>query len=234
MANTTADAAKRRAAERAVSLVRDGMIVGIGTGSTVAFAIDALIARVRDEELRITGVPTSVASATLAAAGGIPLVDLNDVPAVDLTIDGADEVDTRRALIKGAGGALLREKLVAVASRRVVVIADETKLVEWLGERMLLPVEVVPFGWQRTADRLAALGLTLTMRTRGNDPFVSDNANYILDCAFPDRTEAAELAVAIKETGGGGEHGFFLGIAHTVIIGTDDGVEVLGITTSGE
>lgn len=231
MAGMAVDAAKRRAAEHAVSLVRDGMIVGIGTGSTVAFAIDALIARVRNETFRIRGVPTSQASATLAQAGGIPLADLNDVPAVDLTIDGADEVDPRRDLIKGGGGALLREKLVAVSSRRVVIIADEGKLVERLGEHMRLPVEVVPFGWQCTADRLTALGLTPTLRERNGAPFETDNGNVILDCAFPDRVEAAELAVAIKETVGVVEHGFFLGLAHTVVIGTNEGVEVLGVTS---
>jgi len=230
MAGSTADAAKRRAAEHAVSFVRDGMIVGIGTGSTVTFAIDALLARIRDEHLRIVGVPTSHASEKRAAAGGCPIADLNDVPTVDLTIDGADEVDPRRDLIKGAGGALLREKLVALASRRVVVIADEAKLVEQLGERMLLPVEVVPFGWRHTANRLTALGLTPTLRihSEGERPFETDNANYIFDCTFPARSEATELAVAIKETAGVVEHGFFLGIAHTVIIGTDDGIEILG------
>ncbi len=227
-----ADAAKRRAAERAVAFVRDGMVVGLGTGSTADFAIAGLVRRVRDEGLRIRAVATSVISARAAEAGGIPLVDLNDVEYVDVTIDGADEIDPRRDLIKGRGGALLREKLVAVASRREIIVADESKLVERLGERMPLPVEVVPFGWRRTAAALTRLGLTPTLRGDAANPFRTDNGNVILDCGLPPRAEAAEIAVAIKETTGVVEHGFFLGLAHTVIIATEDGVEVLGVTSS--
>lgn len=223
-----ADAAKRRAAERAVVFVRDGTVVGLGTGSTAAFAIAALVRRVRDEGLRIRAVPTSLASAHAAEAGGIPLVDLNDVDYVDVTIDGADEIDPRRDLIKGRGGALLREKLVAVASRREIIIADESKLVERLGERTPLPVEVVPFGWRRTAAALERLGLAPALRGDAANPFRTDNDNLILDCGLPPRAEAAEIAVAIKETTGVVEHGFFLGLAHTVIIATEEGVEVLG------
>jgi len=230
MSGTTmnaADAAKRRAAERAVSLVQDGMIVGIGSGSTVAFAIDALIARVRDEHLRVRGVATSQVSATLAEAGGIPLMDLNDAPAIDLTIDGADEIDPRRDVIKGYGGALLREKLVAVSTKHLVIIADTGKIVERLGARGILPVEVIPFGWQRTADRLIAISLTPALRTRDGQTFQTDNGNYILDCALPPRFEAAALADTIKAIVGVLEHGFFLNLVQTVIIGTDAGVEVL-------
>ncbi len=222
-----ADAAKRRAAERAVSLVQDGMVVGIGSGSTVAFAIDALIARVRDEHLRVRGVPTSQVSATLAAAGGVPLMDLNDAPTIDLTIDGADEIDPHRNLIKGYGGALLREKLVAVSTKHLVIIADTGKIVERLGARGMLPVEVIPFGWQRTADRLAAIGLTPTLRVRDGQTFQTDNGNYIFDCALPSRFEAAALAATIKAMVGVVEHGFFLNLVQTVIIGTDESVKVL-------
>lgn len=226
----SADDAKRRAAERAVAFVRDGMTVGLGTGSTADFAIAALVRRVRNEGLHIRAVPTSQASANAARVGGIPLVDLNDVDAVHVTIDGADEIDPRRDLIKGRGGALLREKLVAVASTREIIIADESKLVERLGERTPLPVEIVPFGWRRTLAALARLGLTPALRGDETTPFRTDNGNYILDCGLPPRAEAAEIAVAIKETVGVVEHGFFLGLAHTVIIGTEDGVEVLGFT----
>ncbi len=222
-----ADAAKRRAAERAVSLVQDGMIVGIGSGSTVAFAIDALIARVRDEHLHVRGVPSSELSATLAAAGGVPLMDLNDAPTIDLTIDGADEIDPHRNVIKGYGGALMREKLVAVATKHLVIIGDPGKVVERLGTRGVLPVEVIPFGWQRTADRLIAIGLAPTLRVRDGQTFQTDNGNYILDCALPPRFEVAALADTVKGIVGVVEHGFFLGLVQTVIIGTDEGVEVL-------
>ena len=222
-----ANAAKRRAAERAVSLIRDGMIVGIGSGSTVAFAIDALIARVRDEHLCVRGVPTSQVSATLAAAGGVPLMDLNDAPVIDLTIDGADEIDPHRNVIKGYGGALLREKLVAVSTKHMVIIADPGKIVEHLGGRGILPVEVIPFGWQRTAERLAAIGLTPTLRVRDGQTFQTDNGNYILDCGPPAHFAPASLADTIKGTVGVVEHGFFLGLVQTVIIGTDEGAQVL-------
>ena len=226
------DAAKRQAAERAVTFVRDGMVIGLGTGSTANFAIADLVRRVQDEGLRIRAVPTSLASAHAAEAGGIPLVDVNDVEYVDVTIDGADEIDPRRDLIKGRGGALLREKLVAVVSRREIIIADESKLVERLGERTPLPVEVVPFGWRQTAAALERLGLTPALRGDAAHPFRTDNGNYILDCGLPPRAEAAEIAAAIKETTGVVEHGLFLGLAHTVIIATEEGVEVLGVTSS--
>lgn len=223
----SADEAKQQAAERAVSLVRDGMIVGIGTGSTAAFAIAALAARVRDG-LRIRGIPTSRESAAAARAGSIPLTTLDRHPAVDVTIDGADEVDPRLDIIKGRGGALLREKIVACATAHEVIIVDEAKLVAHLGTRMPLPVEVVPFGWSRTERALAELGLTPTLRRAGRLPARTDNGNYILDCALPESADARALAPAIKEIVGVVEHGFFIGLAHTVIVGGVNGIRVLG------
>src|SRR5947209_3697346 len=149
-------ARQRAAAEHAATFVQDGMVVGLGTGSTAAFAIAALALRVRDG-MRIRAIPTSRASAALAREGGIPLTTLNTYPAIDLTIDGADEVDPHLDVIKGRGGALLREKIVASATQRQVIIVDETKIVQRLGERMPLPVEIVPFGWKRTHGALEAL-----------------------------------------------------------------------------
>lgn len=220
-------AAQRATGEHAATYVEDGMIVGLGTGSTAAFAIAALAARVADG-LRIRAIPTSRASAVQARDGGIPLTTLNTHPAIDVTIDGADEVDPAMNVIKGRGGALLREKIVASATTRQVIIVDETKVVQRLGERMPLPVEIVPFGWKRTAGALAALALVPTLRRAGSTPFRSDNGNFIVDCALPPSFALHDLAAAIKATVGVVEHGFFLGLTHTVVIGTAAGIEVRG------
>lgn len=218
-------AQQRAAAEHATTFVADGMIVGLGTGSTAAFAITALAARVRSG-LRIRAIPTSRASAALARTGGIPLTTLNAHPAIDLTIDGADEVDPRLDVIKGRGGALLREKIVASATRRQVIIVDQTKIVERLGQHTPLPVEVVPFGWKRTDHALASLSLQPQFRRAGSAPFRTDNGNFILDCALPPTFDLHALADAIKSIVGVVEHGFFLGLTHTVVVGTDTGISV--------
>jgi ribose 5-phosphate isomerase A len=189
------DAHKREAALAAVAMVEDGMVVGLGTGSTAVFAIDGLIARVRDG-LRIVGIATSERSAKQAREGGIELTDFARHQRIDLTIDGADEIARGSLdLIKGLGGALLREKIVAAASDRLVIIADEPKLVTGLGGTVPVPVEVVPFGWETTAARLAALGARPVLRN-GPDgtAFRTDSNNLILDCHFgllsePDRLE---------------------------------------------
>ncbi|MCA1722986.1 MAG: ribose-5-phosphate isomerase RpiA [Thermomicrobia bacterium] len=220
-------AAQRAAGEHAATFVADGMIVGLGTGSTAFFAIAALAARVA-RGLRIRAIPTSRASAVQARSGGIPLTTLNTHPAIDLTIDGADEVDPEMNVIKGRGGALLREKIVASATTRQVIIVDETKVVRRLGERMPLPVEIAPFGWKRTSAALAALGLVPTLRRSGTAPFHTDNGNYIVDCTLPGAFALHDLAAAIKATVGVVEHGFFLGLTHTVVIGTPAGIEVRG------
>jgi ribose 5-phosphate isomerase A len=178
--------------------------------------------------LRIRAIPTSRASATMARAGGIPLTTLNTHPAIDLTIDGADEVDPNLDVIKGRGGALLREKIVASATRRQVIIVDETKIVQRLGERMPLPVEIVPFGWKRTTHALESLGLVPTLRQTNGNPFRTDNGNRIVDCALPATFAVHDLANAIKATVGVVDHGFFLGLTHTVVIASPSGVEVRG------
>ena len=214
------DALKRAAAETAVALVTDGMVVGLGTGSTAAFAIEALIRRVREERLNILGIPTSRASEAQARAGGLKLTDFANHRRLDITIDGADEVSLGALdLIKGAGGALLREKIVAAASDRLVIIADDSKLVDRLGSQVKLPVEVVAFGWQVTADRIRALGGDPTLRVgRDGEPFRTDGGDLILDCRFAPIADPADLEGKLTRTIGVIESGLFVGMADLVLI----------------
>ena len=221
------DLEKRAAAEAAAQRVHDGMVVGLGTGSTADFVIRLLGERVA-AGLQISGVPTSRRSERLAQECGIPLVDLQEVSHIDLTIDGADEIDRETlALVKGLGGALVREKLVAVASAYVVIVADATKMVDRLGIRHAIPVEVLPFGWRIPAERIAALGGKASLRTIPIDsaPFVSDNGNYILDVKFGPIERPAELAHSIKSLTGVVDHGLFIDIADRAIIGISGGIE---------
>ena len=211
----TQDADKRIAAEAAVREVRDGMCVGLGTGSTVAFAIDALAGRVHDG-LRVTAVATSERSAAQASAAGIAVRDFADVASVDLTIDGADEIDARFFAIKGAGGAMLREKVVAAASRRMVVIADASKHVEAIGAAASLPVEVLPFACAFVRERLEALGGRVTLRDGR-----TDNGNLILDVDFDAFPDPAALAAAIDGIPGALGHGLFLDEVDAVYIARD-------------
>jgi ribose 5-phosphate isomerase A len=223
---TAQDALKRQSAEVAVAEVQDGMVLGLGSGSTAAIAVDLLGARVRDG-LRIIGVPTSERTATQARGLGIELGDLADHPELDLTIDGADEVHTGTLdLIKGLGGALVREKIVAAASRRMIVIVDESKLVTRLGG-VTLPVEVIRFGWQATARHLEQAGVHGKLR-RGPDgaPFVTDNGNHILDCPLAIDDPAA-LDLRLVRIPGVVETGLFIGIATRVIAGTSNGPRIL-------
>jgi ribose 5-phosphate isomerase A len=219
------DNAKRRAAEHAVELVEDGQVVGLGTGSTAKFAIEGIGRRVR-EGLSVQGVPTSLATERMARDAGIPLVDLNEVAGVDITLDGADEVDGDCNMIKGGGGALTREKLVALASKKRVMLIDETKLVSSLGQSRSLPVEVLPFAWTFSARRLIALGCLLKLRERSGQPFATDNGNYILDCDFGPINDPPALETRIKLLPGVIDCGLFIGIADTLVIGFDDRVEV--------
>jgi len=207
------DALKKMAAESAVAQVSDGMVVGLGTGSTAEFVLLALARKVR-EGLRITGVPTSERAAARARELGIPLTELPQQ--IDLAIDGADEVERARLdLIKGRGGALLREKIVAQAAERFIVVVDQSKLVDQLGAGPV-PVEVVPFGWQATARRIGA-------KFERRD-IVTDNGNYILDCHFGPIASPATLADDLKRITGVVEHGLFLGLATEVHEGTLKGV----------
>ena len=221
------DLEKRAAAEAAAQRVADGMVVGLGTGSTAVFAIRRLGERVA-AGLQFRAVPTSRRSEELAQACGISVVDLQSVSRIDLTIDGADEIDRETlSLIKGQGGALVREKLVAVASECVIIVADSSKMVDRLGSRHPVPVEVLPFGWRVPAARIAELGGKVTLRTSlsGTSPFVTDNGNYILDVVFEPIEQPAQLAKSIKALTGVVDHGLFIDIADRAIIGVAGGVQ---------
>jgi ribose 5-phosphate isomerase A len=221
------DELKRAAARRAIEEVEDGMILGLGTGSTAAFVVEGLAERVR-AGLRIVGIPSSERTAAQARQLGIPLATFADYQKIDLTIDGADEVELGTLhLIKGLGGALLREKIVAAASRRLIIVVDQEKLVERLGQHTPVPVEVTPFGWQATATALAALGCVPDRRYVGEDPFVTDEGHLILDCRFGAIPDPAALEMRIAMTVGTVESGLFVGRSSTVVVASTTGVEVL-------
>lgn len=216
-------AAKQAAVARAAAEISDGMVLGLGTGSTAELLFPLLRDRLA-AGWRLTGVCTSERTAALATAIGLPIVPLRHARQLDLTIDGADEVDPALRLIKGRGGALLREKMVAQASRRVVIVVDDSKLVTALGTRAWLPVEVVEFGWEAVRERLVGLGATeVTLREAGGAPTLSDGGNYLLDCRFVGIDDPESLDVAIHRIAGVVEHGLFLGLANTVIVGKPDG-----------
>jgi ribose 5-phosphate isomerase A len=217
---------KQIAAERAVDLVQSGMVVGLGTGSTAIFATRRLAARLRDGTLRdVIGFPTSKTTADEARALGIPLLG-DDLPrAIDLTIDGADEVDPQLDLIKGGGGALLREKIVAEASGREVIVVDESKLSPVLGTRWALPVEVIPFGWRSQLRFLTGLGARVVVRQDASgSPFHTDQGNLTLDCSFGPIAEPQALAARLAARAGIVEHGLFLGLATDLIVAGKDGI----------
>lgn len=221
---------KRAAAERAFAMVEDGMRLGLGTGSTVAHFLNLLGEALESGSLRdIAGVPSSIRTGREARAAGIPLVGLGDQPYLDLAVDGADEVTPELDLIKGMGGALLREKMVAQASRRFVIIADEGKAVEHLGTRSPLPVEVVDWGWQVHVPFLEGRGAEVTVRSlEDGPPFKSDNGNLILDCRFPDGIpDPGELDAALRARAGVVETGLFLGMADVAILVGPDGTRTV-------
>jgi ribose 5-phosphate isomerase A len=221
------DHLKRLAAAAAVAEVEDGMVLGLGSGSTAAFAVEALAARVA-QGLDIVAIPTSERTATQARRLGIRLSSFAEHRRLDMTIDGADEVEIGTLnLIKGRGGALLREKIVASASDRMVVIVDEGKLVDRLGQHAPVPVEIVPFGWQVTLDRLADLGARPTLRVAGDKPYRTDSGNYVADCAFGEIGDPADLERRLAAITGVVESGLFLGLASRVIVGAGTGVKLL-------
>ena len=218
------DAEKAIAAAKAVEEVRDGMLVGLGTGSTAAYAVKCLSDRVR-QGLKVTAVATSRATETLARRVGVPLISFQGLSSIDLTIDGADEIDHRFRAIKGGGGALLREKVIAAASTRVIVIVDSSKLVPMLG-KFALPVEVVPFATEFVRTRLAELGARVMYRTIAGTPALTDQSNHILDAALDEIPKPTEIAAAIAAIPGVVEHGLFLDEIDTIVIGRGDTVEV--------
>lgn len=229
----TQDELKKIAAEKAVEYVKSGMVLGLGTGSTAAFAVAKIGELLKEGKLTdIVGVPTSKRTAEQAASLGIPLSVLDDHPKIDLAIDGADEVDPDLNLVKGRGGALLREKMVEKASAKFVVIVDETKLVKGLGgSGLAMPVEVVQFCWKYNAERLKNLpevaGCEVELRMDGDKPYVTDNSNYIIDLYFQEPIKDANAAAhAISALEGVVDHGLFLNMASAVIIAGADGVTV--------
>ena len=218
---------KKQAAHRAVEFIRSNMVVGLGHGSTTAFAIEKLAQLLQSAELsNIIAIPCSQEVEAHAKRLGIPLTSLEEHPDIDLTIDGADEVDDQMNLIKGGGGALLREKVVACASHREIIVVDESKLSRELGTQFPLPVEVVPFAWaieQRFIERLGAE----VFRRGGDNPFATDQGNYILDCRFPSIANAPQLARLLNDRAGIVEHGLFIDLATDLIVADAQGVHHL-------
>jgi ribose 5-phosphate isomerase A len=218
------EAEKEAAGRAAAKLVRDGDIVGLGTGSTAYFTVIALGERV-NAGLKIIGIPTSVATADLARAVGIRLTTLDENPEIDITIDGADEVDPKLNLIKGGGGALLREKIIATVSKKMVVVADSGKMVPALG-KFPLPVEIIDFARTVIEKRITALGATTRLRMKADGkPFVTDEGHHILDCSFGKIADPAVLARALSDMPGVVEHGLFIGLAKLVVVGRETAVE---------
>jgi ribose 5-phosphate isomerase A len=232
---TDRDALKRAAADAAVELVQDGMVVGLGTGSTAAFAVEALARRHR-EGLRFVGIPTSDRAAAQAAAANIPLSSFHEHRQIDLTIDGADEVERGTLnLIKGLGGALLHEKIVAAASRRLAIVVDGFKLVDQLGARTPVPVEVVTFGLEPTQAALELLGAKARLRlSASGEPFITDSGNRILDCKFGLIADPAQLEQRIKRVVGVVECGLFIGRAALVLVADATGVHRLEKTEQSD
>jgi ribose 5-phosphate isomerase A len=223
------EAHKESAALKAVEFVEPGMIIGLGSGSTAIYAMREIALRYSEGELDgILGVPTSLQVAQEARELGIPLTALDDHPQVDLTIDGADEVDPQLELIKGGGGALLREKIVAQASQREIIVVDETKLSDHLGTRFALPVEVLPFGWAPEAAYLESLGASVTLReTPAGEPAVTDQGNWILDAEFAPIENPAALSDQLDRRAAVAAHGLFIGLATDLMVGGRDGVRHL-------
>jgi ribose 5-phosphate isomerase A len=219
------DDLKRAAAEKALELVREGMLLGLGSGTTVRHFTEG-VGRLVADGMKVRAVPTSRATAELAAANGIIVVE-DLVGQIDLAVDGADEVDANLSLIKGRGGALFREKLVAAAAKRFVAVVDESKVVDRLGVGVL-PVEVLPFLWRTTAERLAALCSGLKVRGGEEKPYVTDNGNLILDLSFEDGIDdASALGASLKATTGVVEHGLFMGMTDECIVAGPEGARVL-------
>lgn len=219
------DEQKKLVGEAAAQLIEANSFIGLGTGSTAAFLVQALAERMQ-QGLRIAGaVPTSQETARLASSLGIPLLTLDEQPVLDLAIDGADEIDPQLNLIKGGGGALLREKIVASAARRFVVISDASKLVPRLGIHFALPIEVVPFAITPVRRQLEALGAAVELRQRNNTTFITDNHNNIFDCRFPEGiADPARLQTQIRSIVGVVEHGLFLGMTRQVLVAGPEGV----------
>jgi ribose 5-phosphate isomerase A len=213
---------KQLAAEKAVSFLDNGMTIGLGTGSTAYWAIEKIGEKVKKEGWKVKAIATSIQSEEQARRLGIPIVDFSSVQLIDVTIDGADEVDAQLQLIKGGGGALLREKIVATNSKQMIVVADESKWVPALGSYPL-PVEVIHFGWQRTFEKLELLGCKAERRMNGAGPYLTDNGNYIIDCAFREIKDAPYLHESVNAITGVVDNGLFIRLASKLILGFKNG-----------
>lgn len=214
------DEMKRRAADASLRLIRPGMVLGLGSGSTARFVLEGIAGLISDG-MPLQGIPTSLATAKLARILRIPLTSLEEHPHPDLAIDGADEVDSKFNLIKGMGGALFRERIVAAAAKKFVVVVDGSKLVPRLGTKSPVPVEVHPFGWRTVEERLIGLGARPELRRRAGEPYQTDNANYILDAAFGPIRAPTRLAAELRAIPGVVDHGLFLGLARAIVVGTE-------------
>ncbi len=216
---------KRMAGEKAVDYIQDGMTIGLGTGSTVYWTIKK-IGELVSKGLQIKAIPSSAETERLARQFGIPLTSFSEVDQLDLSIDGADEVDPEYNLIKGGGGALVREKFVDAFTKKFIVVIDESKLVKKLGS-FPLPVEIVPFGWEMTSNQLVEFGCTPILRMKDGEIFISDNGNYIVDCHFSSIENPSSLHVELKQLLGVIETGLFIGMANMIITGDKDGVKII-------
>jgi len=226
---TTQDELKQKAAFRAVEFIESDMVVGLGTGSTTRFAVERIAELIKAGELKnIVGIPSSVQTENLAQQLAIPLAGLDEQSQINVTIDGADEVDPDLNLIKGGGGALLREKVLAQASRQNIIIVDESKLSPRLGTNWALPVEVIPFARKSEENFLKSLGASVTLRIRGDgSPFRTDQNNLILDAGFGPIADLQKLAILLNERAGIIEHGLFLSLANDVIVAAEEGIRQL-------
>jgi len=215
---------KKLAGEKAVEQIEDGMVIGLGTGSTIEYGLKKLGQLVRDG-LNIKGIPTSIHTQRIAKELKIPLTTLEENPIIDLTIDGADEVDGNLNLIKGGGGALAREKIIAYNSKKVIIVIDDSKIVKALGIDFALPVEVLRFGWTSTKKTLEEFGCNVELRkVMGDEPFITDNSNYILDCDFERIENPVQLEIDINNIPGVVENGLFVGLVDEVIVGGKQGI----------
>jgi ribose 5-phosphate isomerase A len=217
---------KKLAGEKATEYIEDGMIIGLGTGSTAEYSVRK-IGKMVNEGLKIKGIPTSNHTRRIAKECKIPLTTLEEEPVIDITIDGADEVDSNMSLIKGGGGALAREKIIAYNSKKVIIVVDDSKVVKALGIDFPLPVEVLKFGWTATQQTLEEMGCSVELRKIMDDPFITDNSNYIIDCDFDRIADPEKLEKDLNLIPGVVENGLFIGMVDKVIVGGKQGILTL-------
>jgi ribose 5-phosphate isomerase A len=222
----TQTSSKVNAAKKALDFVKDGMIIGLGSGSTAAYFIEFLGEKIKKEKLNVIGVPTSIESENIGKKFGIKIVQPNDIEKIDLAVDGTDEIDKNNFLIKGGGGYLTREKIIDYAAEKFIVVADDSKLVKHLGEKFPVPVEVIPFAWKFVKKKLEESG-DVVLRSKDKKIYVTDNGNYILDVRFNEITDPIKLESELKRMQGVIENGIFTKKPHKIIVGKPDSVAIL-------